>query len=109
MLIRNRLISISDSQPLYFAEAAKEDKDDYNDDDDDDDDMDGFLTDEEDEDDSGSDREMGAEAEDGDEAHSSNLRTLTDQVCGYNYEDLKYIFMHILIEYRILSSAICMQ
>ncbi|XP_004497420.1 importin beta-like SAD2 [Cicer arietinum] len=69
------------------AEAAKEDKDDYNDDDDDDDDMDGFLTDEEDEDDSGSDREMGAEAEDGDEAHSSNLRTLTDQARSFRPDD----------------------
>lgn len=49
--------------------------------------MDGFQTDDEVEDDSGSDGEMGADAEDGDEAASSNLRKLADQVRVYSSED----------------------
>ncbi|KEH24320.1 importin-like protein, putative [Medicago truncatula] len=51
------------------AESAKEDEDE----------MDSFQTDDDDEDESGSDREMGADAEGGDEADSSKLRKLTDQ------------------------------
>lgn len=81
-IIRNILTSIFDSQLLYFVEAAKEEEEEE-----DDDDMDGFQTDDEVEDDSGSDREMGADAEDGDEAASSNLRKLADQVRGCNSED----------------------
>lgn len=77
MLGRNRLTSISVSQLLYFAESAKEDEDE----------MDSFQTDDDDEDESGSDREMGADAEGGDEADSSKLRKLTDQVRGYNSQD----------------------
>jgi hypothetical protein len=102
MLIGNRLTSNSDSQLLYFVEAAKEEEEE-----DGDDDMDGFQTDDEDEDDSGSDGEMGAVAEDGDEADSSKLIKLTDQVCGYDSE--KNICIHILIKYMILSLSICTQ
>jgi len=104
-LFRNRLTSVSVSLLLYFAEAAEEEEEEENDDDD----MDGFQTDDEDEDDSGSDREMGADAEDGDEADSSELIKLTDQVRGYNSEDSKNICIHILTKHRILSLPICMQ
>ncbi|KAK2459212.1 secondary alcohol dehydrogenase (SADH2) [Trifolium repens] len=65
------------------AEAAKEEEEE----DDDDDDMDGFQTDDEDEDDSGSDGEMGAVAEDGDEADSSKLIKLTDQAKSFRPDD----------------------
>ena len=42
-----------------------------------------FQTDDEDEDDNGSDKEMGIDAEDGDEADSSKFTKLAEQVCGY--------------------------
>ncbi|GAU12054.1 hypothetical protein TSUD_00190 [Trifolium subterraneum] len=68
------------------AEAAKEEEEEEEEDDDD---MNGFQSDDEDEDDSGSDREMGADAEDGDEADSSKLIKLTDQAKSFrpNNED----------------------
>lgn len=56
------------------AEAAKEEEAE-----DDDDDMDGFQTDDEDEDGDGSDKEMGFDAEDGDEADSIRLQKLAAQ------------------------------
>ena len=59
---------------LLIAEAAKEEEAE------DDDDMDGFQTDDEDEDGNGSDKEMGVDAEDGDEADSITLRKLAEQV-----------------------------
>lgn len=71
----------------YFAEAAKEEEAE------DDDDMDGFQTDGEDEDCNGSDKEMGGDAEDGDDADTITLRKLAEQVCGY--EDLINICFHI--------------
>ena len=43
--------------------------------------MDGFQTDDEDEDGIGSDKEMGVDGEDGDEADSIRLRKLAEQVC----------------------------
>jgi len=64
----------------FFAEAAKEEEAEAEEDDDD---MDDFQTDDEDEDGNGSDREMGIDAEDGDEADSSKFRKLAEQVCGY--------------------------
>lgn len=47
--------------------------------------MDGFQTDDEDEDGDGSDKEMGFDAEDGDEADSIRLQKLAAQVCFYNH------------------------
>lgn len=58
-----------------MAEAAKEEEAE------DDDDMDGFQTDDDDEDGDGSDREMGVDAEDGDEADSIRFQRLAAQVC----------------------------
>ncbi|KAI3942266.1 hypothetical protein MKX01_026681, partial [Papaver californicum] len=55
------------------AEAAKEEENA------DDDDMEGFQTDDEEEDEDGSDRDMGVEAEDGDEADSLKLQKLAAQ------------------------------
>ncbi|RHN48858.1 hypothetical protein MtrunA17_Chr7g0268261 [Medicago truncatula] len=49
--------------------------------------MDSFQTDDDDEDESGSDREMGADAEGGDEADSSKLRKLTDQEKSFRPND----------------------
>ena len=46
-----------------------------------DDDMDGFQTDDADEDENESDKEMGVDAEDGDEADSNKLRKLAEKVC----------------------------
>lgn len=45
--------------------------------------MDGFQTDDEDEDVDGSDKEMGVDAEDGDEADSLRLQKLAAQVCEF--------------------------
>ncbi|XP_024026202.1 importin beta-like SAD2 isoform X1 [Morus notabilis] len=56
------------------AEAAKEEEAE------DDDDMDGFQTDDDDEDGDGSDREMGVDAEDGDEADSIRFQRLAAQL-----------------------------
>lgn len=92
---------MSVSQLSYFAEAAKQEEAEA------DDDMDGFQTDDEDEDDNGSDREMGIDAEDGDEVNSGKLGKLAQQVRGYNYEDLRNICMHILFKYRILGFSVC--
>ncbi|KAH9783928.1 Importin beta-like SAD2 [Citrus sinensis] len=55
------------------AEAAKDEEAE------DDDDMDGFQTDDEDDDGDGSDKEMGVDAEDGDEADSIRLQKLAAQ------------------------------
>ncbi|OVA18810.1 Importin-beta [Macleaya cordata] len=63
------------------AEAAKEE------DGADDDDMDGFQTDDEDEDEDGSDKEMGVEAEDGDEADSVRLQKLAAQARSFRPAD----------------------
>ncbi|KAJ4833603.1 secondary alcohol dehydrogenase (SADH2) [Turnera subulata] len=49
----------------------------------DDDDMDGFQTDDEDDDGEGSDKEMGLDAEDGDEADSIKLQKLAAQLLFY--------------------------
>lgn len=57
-----------------IAEAAKEEEEvEY------DDDMDDSQTDDEDEDDNGSDKEMGVDVEEGDEADSSKFRKLAEQ------------------------------
>ncbi|XP_044485896.1 importin beta-like SAD2 isoform X2 [Mangifera indica] len=56
------------------AEASKEEEAE------DDDDMDGFQTEDEDDDGDGSDKEMGLDAEDGDEADSIRLKKLAAQV-----------------------------
>lgn len=45
--------------------------------------MDGFQTDDEDDDVDGSDKEMGVDAEDGDEADSIRLQKLAAQVRSY--------------------------
>jgi hypothetical protein len=58
----------------YWAEAAKEEEAE------DDDDMDGFQTDDEEDDGEGSDKEMGVDTEDGDEADSIRLQKLAEQV-----------------------------
>ncbi|KAI4334803.1 hypothetical protein L6164_013512 [Bauhinia variegata] len=63
------------------AEAAKEEEVE------DDDDMDGFQTDDEDEDGNGSDREMGVDAEDGDEADSLKLKKLAEQARSFRPND----------------------
>ncbi|KAJ4723042.1 importin beta-like SAD2 [Melia azedarach] len=63
------------------AEAAKEDEAE------DDDDMDGFQTDDEDDDGDGSDREMGVDAEDGDEADSLRLQKLAAQARAFRPHD----------------------
>ncbi|KAJ7979108.1 importin beta-like SAD2 [Quillaja saponaria] len=63
------------------AEAAKEEEAE------DDDDMDGFQTDDEDEEDDGSDKEMGVDAEDGDEADSITLRKLAEQAKSFRFND----------------------
>ena len=51
--------------------------------------MDGFQTDDDDEDGNGSDKEMGVDTEDGDEADSIKLKKLAEQVRGC--EDLQNI------------------
>ncbi|XP_031375636.1 importin beta-like SAD2 isoform X2 [Punica granatum] len=53
----------------------------------DDDDMDGFQTDDEDEDVDGSDKEMGFDAEDGDEADSIRLQKLAAQAKAFRPDD----------------------
>lgn len=58
-----------------LAEAAKEEEPE------DDDEMDGFPTDDDDEYGDGSDKEMGLDAEDGDEIDSVKLQKLAAQVC----------------------------
>lgn len=63
------------------AEAAKEEEAE------DDDDMDGFQTDDEDEDADGSDKEMGVDAEDGDEADSNKLQKLAAQAKSFRPAD----------------------
>ncbi|KAL1323029.1 hypothetical protein HN51_068045 [Arachis hypogaea] len=63
------------------AEAIKEEEAE------DDDDMDGFQTDDEDEDVNGSDKEMGVDAEDGDEADSMTLRKLAEQAKSFRPND----------------------
>ncbi|KAF7807445.1 importin beta-like SAD2 [Senna tora] len=63
------------------AEAAKEEEAE------DDDEMDGFQTDDEDEDGNGSDKEMGVDAEDGDEADSEKLRKLAEQARSFRPND----------------------
>lgn len=60
---------------IVVAEAAKEEEAE------DDDDMDGFQTDDDDDFGDGSDKEMGVDAEDGDEADSMKLQKLAAQVC----------------------------
>ncbi|CAJ1838599.1 unnamed protein product [Sphenostylis stenocarpa] len=69
------------------AEAAKEEEAE------DDDDMDGFQTDDEDEDGNGFDKEMGVDADDGEDTDTITLRKLAEQVCSY--DDLKIICLHI--------------
>ncbi|OMP00310.1 hypothetical protein CCACVL1_03384 [Corchorus capsularis] len=63
------------------AEAAKEE------DAEDDDDMDGFQTDDDDDDGDGSDKEMGVDAEDGDEADSIRLQKLAAQAKAFRAND----------------------
>ncbi|KAF3457074.1 hypothetical protein FNV43_RR01731 [Rhamnella rubrinervis] len=63
------------------AEAAKEEEAE------DDDDMDGFQTDDEDEEGDGSDKEMGVDAEDGDEADSIKLQKLAAQAKSFRPND----------------------
>ncbi|WVY92645.1 hypothetical protein V8G54_031733 [Vigna mungo] len=63
------------------AEAAKEEEAE------DDDDMDDFQTDDEDEDSNGSEKEMGIDAEDGDEADSSKFRKLAEQTKTFRPND----------------------
>ncbi|XP_031254768.1 importin beta-like SAD2 [Pistacia vera] len=63
------------------AEAAKEEEAE------DDDDMDGFQTDDEDDDGDGSDKEMGVDAEDGDEADSIRLQKLAAQARAFRPND----------------------
>lgn len=70
--------------------------------------MDGFQTDDEDEDGTDSDKEMGIDIEDGEEADSTKLTKLAEQVSEYDYEDLKTIWMHILIK-KMLSLSFCLQ
>ncbi|KAJ4968064.1 hypothetical protein NE237_014765 [Protea cynaroides] len=62
------------------AEAAKEEEGD-------DDDMNGFQTDDEEEDDDGSDKEMGVDVEDGDEADSARLQKLAAQAKSFRPTD----------------------
>ncbi|XP_022761680.1 importin beta-like SAD2 isoform X2 [Durio zibethinus] len=64
------------------AEAAKEEEAE-----DDDDDMDGFQTDDDDDDADGYDKEMGASAEDGDEADSIRLQKLAAQAKAFRAND----------------------
>lgn len=59
----------------HCVEAAKEEEAE------DDDDMDGFQTDDDDEDGSGFDKEMGVDADDGEEPDTLTLRQLAEQVC----------------------------
>ncbi|KAL5542858.1 hypothetical protein UlMin_010568 [Ulmus minor] len=63
------------------AEAAKEEEAE------DDDEMDGFQTDDEDEDDDGFEKEMGVDAEDGDEADSIKLQKLAAQAKSFRPTD----------------------
>ncbi|BAT83118.1 hypothetical protein LR48_Vigan03g009000 [Vigna angularis] len=63
------------------AEAAKEEQAE------DDDDMDGFQTDDEDEDGSGFDKEMGVDADDGDDADTITLRKLAEQAKSFRPND----------------------
>ncbi|XP_010251770.1 PREDICTED: importin beta-like SAD2 [Nelumbo nucifera] len=63
------------------AEAAKEE------DAEDDDDMDGFQSDDDDDENEGSDREMGVDAEDGDEADSVRLQKLAAQAKAFRPND----------------------
>ncbi|XVE81091.1 hypothetical protein DITRI_Ditri15bG0035500 [Diplodiscus trichospermus] len=63
------------------AEAAKEEEAE------DDDDMDGFQTDDDDDDADGSDKEMGVDAEDGDEADSIRLQKLAAQAKAFCAND----------------------
>ncbi|KAK7394282.1 hypothetical protein VNO78_14804 [Psophocarpus tetragonolobus] len=63
------------------AEAAKEEEAE------DDDDMDGFQTDDEDEDDNGFDKEMGVDADDGDDADTITLRKLAEQAKSFRPND----------------------
>ncbi|KAI9119500.1 hypothetical protein K1719_009376 [Acacia pycnantha] len=63
------------------AEAAKEEEVEE------DDDMDGFQTDDADEDENESDKEMGVDAEDGDEADSKKFRKLAEKVREFRPDD----------------------
>lgn len=63
------------------AEAAKEEEAE------DDDDMDGFQTDDDDEDGSGFDKEMGVDADDGDESDTLTLRKLAEQAKSFRPAD----------------------
>ncbi|XP_059445616.1 importin beta-like SAD2 [Corylus avellana] len=63
------------------AEAAKEEEAE------DDDDMDGFQTDDDEDDGDGSDKEMGIETEDGDEADSIRLQKLAEQAKAFRPND----------------------
>ncbi|XP_047182998.1 importin beta-like SAD2, partial [Vigna umbellata] len=63
------------------AEAAKEEQAE------DDDDMDGFQTDDEDEDGSGFDKEMGVDADDGDDADTITLRKWAEQAKSFRPND----------------------
>ncbi|XP_043721910.1 importin beta-like SAD2 isoform X1 [Telopea speciosissima] len=62
------------------AEAAKEEEGDN-------DDMDGFQTDDEEDDDDGSDKEMGVDAEDGDEDDTARLQKLAAQAKSFRPND----------------------
>ena len=77
---------------LFFdsTESAKEEEGE------DDDDMDGLQTDDEDDDGDGSDKEMGLDAEDGDEADSIRLKKLAAQVCTTSVYLLKLLFFFLL-------------
>lgn len=63
------------------AEAAKEEEAE------DDDDMDGFQTDDDDEDGSGFDKEMGVDADDGEESDTNTLRKLAEQAKSFRPAD----------------------
>ncbi|KAB1213416.1 hypothetical protein CJ030_MR5G003514 [Morella rubra] len=64
------------------AEAAKEEEEAEEDDD-----MDGFQTDDDEDDGDGSDKEMGVDAEDGDEADSIKLQKLAEQAKAFRQND----------------------
>lgn len=72
----------------------------------DDDDMDGFQTDDED-DGEGSDKDMGVDVEDGDEADSSRLQKLAAQVCGFPCICICWKPPAFYFSFKLLCSQIC--
>lgn len=82
---------------MLCAEAAKEEEAE------DDDDMDGFQTDDEDDEGEVSDREMGVDAEDGDEADSIKLQKLAAQVCHCRACDAISLFIFFFILFKLVQ------